>query len=91
MGSDFNWWLVLVGLAAGVVLTWLVMADSTRSDDEISDAETAAEAAWVARSVDDPRLDAALAEQVLTAHRRYRSFPPPDTLVDPAELRASER
>ncbi len=91
MGSDFNWWLAVVGLAVGVALTWLVMADSTRRDDEISNEETAAEAAWIARTVDDPLIDAEVARRVLEAHRRYTGFPPPDALVDPAELRAADR
>ncbi|MEI7742481.1 MAG: hypothetical protein WCK58_01890 [Chloroflexota bacterium] len=91
MSADFNWWLVVVGLVAGVALTWLVMADSTRRDDEVHEAETRAEAAWIARNLDDPLVDAPVAERLLAAHRRYLGFPPPDALVDPAELRTLER
>ncbi len=91
MSADFNWWLLIVGVAAGVALTWLVMADTTRREREIDDEEAAAEASWIARTVDDPSIDADVAERVLSAHRRYLRFPPPDTLVDPAELDALER
>jgi hypothetical protein len=86
VSAEFNWWLLIVGLVAGGALTWLVMADVIRRDVEISDEETAAEAGWVARSLEEPALDAALAERVLRAHRRYLGFPPPDVLVEPKDL-----
>jgi hypothetical protein len=91
VSADFNWWLLIVGVAAGVALTWLVMADTTRRDREIGDEETAAEAAWIARTLADAFVDADVAERVLAAHRRYLTFPPPDTLVDPEELETMER
>jgi hypothetical protein len=86
VSAEFNWWLLIVGLVAGGVLTWLVLADSNRRDTEISDEELAAEAGWIARSLDEPLLDADVAERVLRAHRRYLGFPPPDLLVDPRDL-----
>ncbi len=90
VSAEFNWWLLIVGLIAGGALTWLVMADSNRRDSEVSDEELAAEAAWIARSLDEPLLDAEAAERVLHAHRRYLGFPPPDLLVDPEDLTGLE-
>jgi hypothetical protein len=90
MAAEFNWWLLIVGVVAGGALTWLVLAEFTRRDREVADDEVAAEASWVARTVDDPRLDAELAERVLRAHRRYLGFPPPDALVAPDQLPALE-
>jgi len=86
MGAEFNWWLLIVGVVAGGVMTWLVIADSNRRDREIDDRERAAEAAWIARHVADPKVDAETAERVLRAHRTYLGFPPPDVLLAPDEV-----
>ena len=91
MGSEFSVWLLLVGMVVGGALTWLVLAELGRRDEEISDQELRAEATWLAGTVDDPRFDATLAEDVLRAHRRYLGFPPPDALISPDELDALER
>ena len=85
MVAEFNWWLLIVGVLAGGLLTWLVLADTTRREREIGDEELSAEAAWIARSVGG-RVDAPLAESVLRAHRRYLGYPPPDVLATPDEL-----
>jgi hypothetical protein len=86
MGAEFNWWLLFVGIVVGGALTWLVLAESSRRDREIGDEELEAEAAWIARSLAQPLVDAEAASEVLRAHRRYLGYPPPDALVDPAEL-----
>jgi hypothetical protein len=78
-----------VGVVAGGVLTWLVLADTTRREREIGDEELLAEAAWITKAVAG-RVDASAAEDVLRAHRRYLGFPPPDVLVAPEDLPALE-
>src|SRR5215218_776581 len=87
MAAEFNWWLLIAGVLAGGLLTWLVLADTTRHEREIADEELGAEAAWIARAVGG-RVDAPLAEDVLRAHRRYLGFPPPDVLAAADELPA---
>ena len=87
MVAEFNWWLLIVGVVAGGVLTWLVLADTTRREREIGDEELLAEAAWITKAVAG-RVDADVAEDVLRAHRRYLGFPPPDVLVAPDDLPA---
>jgi hypothetical protein len=86
MSAEFNWWLLFVGIVVGGALTWLVLAESSRRDREVGDEELEAEAAWIARSLAQPLVDAEVASEVLRAHRRYLGYPPPDALVDPAEL-----
>jgi hypothetical protein len=71
MSAEFNWWLLIVGVVAGAALTWLVVSDSTRREREVGERELPAEAAWIARSVGQPGIDADAAEAILRAHRRY--------------------
>ncbi len=91
MTGEFHVWVIIVGLIAGAALTWLVMSETTRRDDEIGERELEAEAAWIANALADPRVDDLVAARVLHAHRRYLGFPPPDALVDPEELVALEQ
>jgi hypothetical protein len=91
VGTEFSIWLLVVGMVAGGALTWLVLAELGRRDEEISERELRAEAGWMVGAVDDPRLDAQLAEDMLRAHRRYLGFPPPDALISPDELAALEK
>jgi len=90
MSTDFNWWLLIVGVVVGGALTWLVLADSRRHDEEVGEEELTAEAGWIARTLNAPALDSGAVERVLRSHRRYLGFPPPDTMVDPSQLRALE-
>jgi hypothetical protein len=91
MGSEFSIWLLLVGLVAGGALTWLVLGELSRRDEEIDERELRAEAGWLVGAVGDPRLDAQLAEDVLHAHRRYLGYAPPDALLAPEELAELDR
>ena len=39
MSTDFNWWLLVVGVVVGGALMRLVLADSRRREDEVSEEE----------------------------------------------------
>jgi hypothetical protein len=88
MNAEFNWWLLIVGVVVGAVLTYLVLADSARREHDVVERELPAEAAWLARTLTDEGrpVDGDTAEALLRAHRRYLQLPPPDALVDPETL-----
>jgi hypothetical protein len=80
VNAEFNWWLLIVGLAFGAGLVWLILADSNRRDADITEEELPVEAAWIAASVAETgrSLEPGMAEQVLRLHREYLAKPPPD-------------
>jgi hypothetical protein len=83
--SEFNWWLLIVGLVVGAGLVWLILADSHRRDSEISETELPAEAGWIAATMEESGqpIDNETAERVLRLHRAYlASLPPDDVSTD---------
>lgn len=82
MNAEFNWWLLIVGVVVGAGLCWLVVADSRRRDEEISEAETTAEATWIAETLHGSPTPVAeeTALAILRLHRSYlaTSLPPDD-------------
>lgn len=77
MIAGFDWWLLLVGVVAGAGLTWLVLADFRRHEDEVAEGELELEAGWIAaalvaagRSLDEPTV-----AEVLRLHRAWLAGP----------------
>jgi hypothetical protein len=73
MNAEFNWWLLIVGIAAGAGLAWLTLSDWGRREEDLELDERAAEAAWIAdvlrqRGED---VDSTDAQEVLALHRAY--------------------
>jgi hypothetical protein len=91
--SEFNWWLLIVGLVIGAGIVWLILADSQRRESEISQTELPAEAAWIAATLEDSDqpIDAETAERVLRLHKAYLASPPPDEVDDGAATPHDER
>ena len=87
VNAEFNWWLLIVGLVLGAALTWLVMAESTRRDADVADAEQRSEAVWIATTLTAAgrETEGDRVEEILRLHREYLGAPPPD---DPAEVQA---
>jgi hypothetical protein len=80
VNAEFSWWLLIVGLVLGAALTWLVMAESTRTDADLTETEQRGEALWIASvltSSGRPTEDASV-EEILQLHREYLAAPPPD-------------
>ena len=84
--NAFDAWLIVVGLAIGAGLAWLVMLDLRRREDDIAAREMRSEAAWIADTLRsrDVAADPEAVEEVLRLHRAYlagipdeRAAPPP--------------
>jgi hypothetical protein len=78
--AEFNWWLLIVGLVVGAGLTWLVLADSRRREEDTLEAELPLESEWIATSLaaSGMRSDRPTVEKTLRLHRAWLASPPPD-------------
>lgn len=89
MIAEFNWWLLLLGLVVGAGLTWLVLAETRRREQDLEESELADEAEWIAaRLAEEGRPIAAdTTERVVRLHRAYLAIVPPSDLpaAEPAE------
>ena len=84
MNSEFNWWLLIVGLVVGAGLVWLVVADSRRRDVDVDEAEREGEARWIAEAMTDAgrRVDDSVVLDILRLHSAYLAAAPPDEPFD---------
>jgi len=73
MNDGFAWWLVVLGIAVGVGLSWLVLGRLPRAEADVDQEERAVEAIWICRTIADDGGVAppALVEEVLELHRQY--------------------
>ena len=80
MNTEFDVWLLIVGLVAGAGLVWLVMLDSRRRETEVDAVERPREAAWLSTVLADEGYDVSseAADRLLVLHRAYLDAPPPD-------------
>lgn len=77
MNDGYMWWLVLVGLAVGVVLTWLTVARLPRHEYDVGDDEREEEATLIATTIEARGgiCPAPLALEVLDLHQEYLAAP----------------
>ena len=70
-------WVLLVGLAAGGVVTWLLVVRLPRAEDDVSPAERPAEAAWISAVIEryGGVAPPSLVEEVLDLHQAYLRDP----------------
>jgi hypothetical protein len=92
MNDGYAWWLVIVGIAIGIALAWLVAGRLRRHDDDVDEDERIAEADWISRTLASTGTNAPvpLVEQVLELHATYlesgTALNPPSTgVAEPAE------
>jgi hypothetical protein len=85
-------WVLLVGLAAGGVVTWLLMVRLPRAEDDVSPAERPAEAAWISAVIAryGGVAPPSLVEEVLDLHQAYLRDPrlarPPVARMSPDQV-----
>ena len=86
VNSEFNWWLLIVGLVVGAGLVWLVVADSRRREVDVGEAEREGEARWIAEAMTDAgrRVDDDDVLDILRLHAAYLAAAPPDEPDDEA-------
>lgn len=80
MNAQADWWLLILGLGVGAGLTWLVLAEIRRRDDDVAARERAVEATWIADTLtaSGTEADSAGIEEVLRLHRLYLASLPFD-------------
>ena len=77
MNDSFVWWLILVGLAIGVVVSWLLIVRIPRGEADISAAERQEEAVWIGDIIERHGGVAplTLVDEVLELHQAYLRSP----------------
>jgi hypothetical protein len=92
IAAEFNWWLLIVGLAVGAGLTWLVLADSRRREEDAVESELPIEAEWIRANLasaglpsDDPTI-----METLRLHRAWLASPPPEDEPESEEPQPAE-
>ena len=73
MNDEYAWWFLVVGLAVGGALVWLVRGQMARQEDDVAESERAPEAEWISRTIERAGViaPADLVAQVLSLHRSY--------------------
>jgi hypothetical protein len=73
MNDGFAWWLLVLGIAIGVAVVWLIMLRLPRSEADLDAEELTREAGWISRTIrayggvaPEP-----LVEEVLELHHEY--------------------
>ena len=84
MISEFNWWLLLLGLVVGGGLTWLVLSETRRREQDLEERDLADEAVWLEeRLAEEGRpLSPDTIERVVQLHREYLAVVPPSDGAD---------
>jgi hypothetical protein len=77
MNDGYMWWLVLVGLGVGVVLTWLSVVRLPRHEYDVEADEREEEATLIAATIESRGgiCPAPLALEVLDLHQEYLASP----------------
>ncbi len=77
MNDGYMWWLILVGLAIGVVMSWLLIVRLPRGESDVSSDERQEEAVWISDTIERHGGVAplSLVDEVLELHQSYLRSP----------------
>lgn len=91
MIQEFNWWLLLLGLVVGSGLTWLVVYETRRREEDLLEDELPDESLWLEARLADEGYSLApeTIERVVQLHRSYLAVVMPED--PPDEWAADER
>jgi hypothetical protein len=72
---EFQWWLLLVGLAGGAALAWLILADLSSREGAAARTADEDEVAWIVDVLGDEGVPtpSAVVDRVLELHRAWTS------------------
>lgn len=86
MSDPFSFWVFLALLSGTAAVVWLLTGRAARHDDDLEADERAAEAVWIAETIERWGGDVPepVVEQVLDLHRRYLEGVPPTTATEPS-------
>ncbi len=93
MNGEYAWWFLVVGLAVGGALVWLIRGQMAREEEDVADTERGPEAEWISRTIERAGgiAPADLVAQVLALHRSYlRDADPFEPAGETRFARASE-
>ncbi len=73
MNEGFAWWLLVLGIAIGVAVVWLIMLRLPRTEADLDEEELAREAGWISRTIGafGGVAPEPLVEEVLELHHQY--------------------
>jgi hypothetical protein len=93
VNTEFNWWLLIVGLVIGAGVVWLVLADARRREVDIAERERESEARWIGEAMRDAGRAVSDAEalDILRLHEAYLAAPPPDEVEPVDEAQPADR
>lgn len=83
MNTEYAWWLLVVGLAVGAAVVWLLFGGPGRDETDVDEEERASEAAWIGAAIEQAGgvAPVELVEQVLELHQAYLRHTPPNSAV----------
>ena len=87
MNDGFAWWLIIVGLAIGVFVSWFLLVRLAREEDDVSALEREHEAEWISSAIerDGGIAPVSLVDEVLDLHQAYLRSPG-DARPSPVEM-----